>query len=187
MPIWVTYLLDLEYLLDFFALAIIYRFFYYKRWKLAGKRTLLTKTLMFIYLSFVLFFTLMPIISSLEYAIDNLLHDPYGNGRINLIPFDDFMHGRGNVVRELVLNVIMFLPFGFLLPIHKKRGLLFTLLMCIALSCCIELIQPLFHRSFDVTDLITNTTGGLIGFLIYCIFKPLIEKFLSNLKPAIKQ
>ena len=47
-------------LLDFIILAILYIFIFYKRWKVKGKDVLFINTIMYIYLSFVLYFTLMP-------------------------------------------------------------------------------------------------------------------------------
>ncbi|NLJ94559.1 MAG: VanZ family protein, partial [Clostridiaceae bacterium] len=44
-------------------------------------------------------------------------------------------------------------------------------------SLAIELTQPLLHmhRASDITDLITNTIGGIIGYLFY--------RFFSKIKP----
>lgn len=34
-------------------------------------------------------------------------------------------------------------------------------------------------RSADITDLITNVSGGSIGYIMYLIFKPLTTKTLN--------
>lgn len=39
-------------------------------------------------------------------------------------------------------------------------------------SLGIEVLQPLFLRSGDITDLITNTFGGFIRYVICFIFRP---------------
>ncbi len=43
--------------------------------------------------------------------------------------------------------------------------------MTAALSLSVELLQPLINaaRSADITDVITNTAGGLIGYAVYAI------------------
>ena len=52
------------------------------------------------------------------------------------------------------------------------------------LSLGIEILQPLINgfRSSDITDIITNVMGGIIGYIIYLIFKPLTTKILSYIK-----
>lgn len=87
--------------------------------------------------------------------------------RVNLIPFSREINPFG-----YILNVFMFMPFGFLVPLIWKKasrlgsvalaGLLFSLL--------IELSQLLCWRGTDVDDLIMNTLGACIGFLVYRIW-----------------
>lgn len=102
-------------LLDFITLAILYIFIFYKRWKVKGRDVLFINTIMYIYLSFVLYFTLMPIITSLPF-IFNHSYVP-----MNLEPFIDVSDGRGDFIRQVVLNIIMTIPFGFLLPLIKSK------------------------------------------------------------------
>lgn len=166
-----------KYILDFAALALLYFLWFCPKWKRSGKRELAVKTVMFLYLSGVLLVTLMPIIASLPFCFDH----PYIP--MNMEPFADAINGRGDFVRQIVLNVIMTVPFGFLYPMcrraaGKKCGLLRCILMTIALSLSIELLQPLINgaRSADITDLITNTAGGLIGYVAYVLFQPIRYK-----------
>ncbi len=88
--------------------------------------------------------------------------------------------------RQIVQNVIMTVPFGFLYPlcrrvVGKKCGLLRCVLMTIVLSLSIEILQPLINgaRSADITDVITNTVGGLIGYVAYMLFKPICRRFFE--------
>lgn len=134
---------------------------------------------MYIYLSFVLFFTLMPVITSLPFMFDH----PYV---MYLEPFDDYINGRGDTVRQIVLNIIMTVPFGFLFPLTQKdkhRNFMRTLLFTFLLSLSIELVQPLIDgsRSCDVTDVITNSTGGIIGYIFYKIFEPVTSFVLKKI------
>ena len=160
--------------LDFAALSLLYFLWLCPKWKRRGKRVLVVNTVMFLYLSGVLLVTLMPVITSLPFCFSH----PYIPMRME--PFEDAINGRGDFVRQIVLNVIMTVPFGFLYPIcrrvaGKKCGLLRCFLMTIALSLSIELLQPLINsaRSADITDVITNTTGGLIGYVVYVLFRPM--------------
>lgn len=51
--------------LDVMALSFIYYFVFLKRWKQRGMRALLLNTTMYIYICFVLYFTLMPMMASI--------------------------------------------------------------------------------------------------------------------------
>ena len=167
-------------LVDFVVLFILYIFIFYKRWKVKGKDILFINTIMYIYLSFVLYFTLMPIITSLPFVF-NHSYVP-----MNLVPFIDISTGRGDFIRQVVLNIVMTIPFGFLLPLikNKRISLMKIVLYTFLLSLGIEILQPLINdfRSSDITDLVTNIFGGIIGYILYLIFKPLTTKILSYIK-----
>ena len=95
---------------------------------------------------------------------------------INLIPFYDLMKNNYipyDMAEDYVLNVLLFVPFGFLLPYLKKTlSLKQTVLCCFLLTLCIECLQLIFKRGiFDIDDLICNTAGGLIGGLIVFVFR----------------
>lgn len=74
------------------------------------------------------------------------------------------------VVINLIGNVVAFIPFGYLLPQlpKKKLGVFFTVLFSLEFSLVVEIIQLITRKgSFDVDDLILNTLGGFVGFIIY--------------------
>ena len=170
----------MKVLVDFVVLIMIYFWKFYKKWKEKGRDLLLINTIMYIYLSFVLYFTLMPIITSLPFIFNH----PYTP--MNLVPFIDVLNSRGDFIRQVGLNVIMTIPFGFLMPLVKKENarLLKVVFYTFLLSLGIELLQPLINgtRSADITDLITNVLGGIIGYIIFLIFKPLTTKILNYIK-----
>ena len=167
-----------RYLIDFAALALLYVFVFFKRWRGKGKDQLLVNTLLYVYLSFVLYFTLMPVIT----AVPFVLNHPYK--LMNSVPFIDVSMGRGDFLRQVVLNVIMTVPFGFLFPLTRNRSAGFgrTVLFCFLLSLGIEILQPFFNRSSDVTDLITNVIGGVLGYGFYAVFRPVTFWILDRLK-----
>lgn len=105
---------------------------------------------------------------------------------MNLVPFIDVAAGRGDFFRQVVLNIIMTIPFGFLFPLTRNRTAEFsrTLLFCFLMSLGIELLQPLVNgfRFSDNTDLITNVIGGMLGYVFYIIFKPVTFCILDHLK-----
>lgn len=170
----------IKYFIDFIALFILYAFIFFRKWKWKGKDVLLINTLMYVYLSFVLYFTLMPVITYLPF----ILNHPYKP--MNMVPFIDVLTGRGDFIRQVLLNVIMMVPFGFLFPMTRNPAAGFgkTVLSCFLVSLGIELLQPLINglRSADITDLITNTIGGIVGYFLYIIFRPVTSWILARLR-----
>lgn len=83
----------------------------------------------------------MPIITSLPYIFNH----PYTP--INFVFFIDVLNGRGDFTRQIILNIIMTMPFGFLLPLTStiKINLSKTMLYTFLLSTTIELLQPLIN------------------------------------------
>ncbi len=98
--------------------------------------------------------------------------------RIVLIPFQD------GISEDDLLNVVMTIPFGFLLPFVKKRVTWKTALIAgVVLSTIIELsqlalaaIQGFSFRYVDVADVICNTAGTMIGWLIAATFICFVQK-----------
>ena len=84
---------------------------------------------------------------------------------LNLIPFQDFS---ARNMEGMVLNAIMFAPLGFLLPAYLERYRHWgrTLAAGFLTSLTVELIQLFTFRATDVDDLIMNTLGTLVGFLL---------------------
>ena len=168
----------IKYLIDFAALVLLYAFVFFRKWKTKGRDILLVNTLMYIYLSSVLYFTLMPVIASVPFVL-NHSYKP-----MNLVPFIDVSAGRGDFLRQVILNIVMTMPFGFLFPLTQNRTAKLgrTVFFCFLMSLGIEILQPLFNRSSDVTDLITNAIGGILGYGFYALFRPVTFWILDRLK-----
>ncbi len=172
--------------LDFLVLAIIYFLVFFDKWRRRGKDVLLVNTLLYVYLSFVIYFTLMPIIASLPNMLHSLAFNHYWH-TFNLVPFIDVTMGRGDYVRQIILNIIMTIPFGFLLPLANMRKMTFVkvIIYTFLLSLSIEILQLIMvtsGRMADITDIITNVLGGIIGYTIYSISKPLIVRALATVR-----
>lgn len=81
--------------------------------------------------------------------------------------------------RNIILNILMFVPFGFFVPILSKKmnACWKVYLMGFAVTCVIETIQLVFNRGvFEPDDLMGNTLGTMIGYGIYCIGKYFVAK-----------
>ena len=169
---------QVKYFVDAAVLMFLYAFVFFRRWRSQGRDRLLVNTLMYAYLSLVLYFTMMPVVVSIPFMLDH----PYTP--MNLVPFIDVSLGRGDFFRQVLLNVVMTMPFGFLFPLTQDKRARFgaTVFSCFLMSLGIELLQPFFDRSSDVTDLITNVTGGVLGYGLYVLFRPVTSWVLARLK-----
>ncbi|MBR5047572.1 MAG: VanZ family protein [Eubacterium sp.] len=110
-----------------------------------------------------------------------------GSYQYNLIPFNEilrFMKYREYVsTRSFIINIcgnfLVFAPLGFLLPIWYPRAISWykIILYSFSFSLCIELMQ-LYTRVgvFDVDDLIMNTTGGFLGWILYQVLHLIFRK-----------
>ena len=70
-------------------------------------------------------------------------------------------------------NVIIFMPFGFFMPMASKyRSLFSTVFYSFGLSLCVETFQLVTKvGSFDVDDMFLNTLGGIAGYICVCMAK----------------
>ncbi|MTT32130.1 VanZ family protein [Terrilactibacillus sp. BCM23-1] len=101
-------------------------------------------------------------------------HYTYGKS-VNLVLFNSihFMFDTGNVVlilKNVVGNIGLFVPFGFMVPFlyHKLRPLYMCLFLSSFFSSSIEICQYLFaERIFDVDDIALNTIGAGMGWFLY--------------------
>ena len=86
---------------------------------------------------------------------------------INLIPFSS------EGFATYILNVIMFMPLGFLLPLiwRRYRRMGRTVLTGFCMSLSIELLQLFCLRVTDVDDLTMNTLGTAVGFCCWIVFR----------------
>lgn len=67
-----------------------------------------------------------------------------------------------------VENILLFLPYGFLWGLMRKNGLWNALFVGFLTSLGIEFLQLFSGRGvFQIDDLITNTLGALIGYILY--------------------
>ena len=133
-------------------------------WFIDGRKGI-TRPLLAAYVLFILF--------------ETVIGRKVGVGRVELVPFWSYSHPELRM--EIVLNYILFIPFGFLL--YLCFGEKFGLRVVIAgflLSVSIELIQLLFNIGlFEFDDMIGNTVGCLIG--------AVIGKAIRELKKRIEQ
>ena len=112
--------------------------------------------------------------------------------RVNLIPF--YYAGYFNkrvIFIEVIQNIILTIPFGFginfIARIEARKFPLLAIFVGLTIETA-QLVISLFvgaYRTVDITDVILNATGSLLGFALFRLFarvySQLIQRF--NLKP----
>lgn len=88
---------------------------------------------------------------------------------------------------EIKGNILLFIPFGFLLSMVVKRLNGIPLLAGFLFSAMIESMQYFTHRGvFETDDLITNFIGTLIGFVMCIPVKLILDACFSPKKKKEK-
>lgn len=97
-------------------------------------------------------------------------------GPVNLIPF------QSEGAMTYILNIIMFMPLGFLLPLNWKRyrAVKKVLVLGILFSLMIEVFQLFCLRATDIDDLFMNTIGAVAGYLVWWMFHKVFPRTSSN-------
>lgn len=89
---------------------------------------------------------------------------------LNLIPFY-YENGIGTRfhLKEVMENILIFVPLGiYLCMLNYKPSFIIKLSIIFAMTFALELFQyVLAVGRTDITDIITNTCGGIIGIGIY--------------------
>ena len=91
---------------------------------------------------------------------------------INLIPLQGSVIINGIVsLNEIFDNVIVFIPFGIYINMLKNKwSFIQKVLPIISVSLTFEVLQFIFAIGrTDITDLLGNTLGGIIGIFIYVV------------------
>jgi len=104
---------------------------------------------------------------------------------VNLVPFTDPLFANGKIdISEIILNVVIFVPLGIYAGVLFKRwNFAKKLFIFFLVSLIVEALQFILAvGAFDITDIITNTSGGIIGLLIF----KAIEKVFDSIVKAQK-
>lgn len=120
-----------------------------------------------IYISCILYITILSRTKSLNYIVKP-------------IPFWSFIDWfRGNWARgvSIALNVVLFIPLGYLLSgLWKSKRV--PVITCLVVTIAIEIVQLITCRGyFDVDDIISNLVGSIVGVFCYHRFSERLKKW----------
>ncbi len=93
----------------------------------------------------------------------------------------------GRILEIVLGNIIIFIPLGLLLPvILKRKSSRDIFLGGFLLSASIETVQFIFGLgNTDINDLILNTLGTIIGYLLFKFIKEKSKSSLSFLTSMV--
>lgn len=112
---------------------------------------------------------------------ENFGRNVIGEGyRYNMVPLKEIKRFQGMLKGDMWFqaslnlfgNILCFVPIGLVLPIAGNYWKQFhrTIIFAMTFSLIIEFTQLISKvGSFDVDDIILNTIGGFVGYMIYFI------------------
>ena len=149
---------------------------------------LLLFTIFYVYFYKVLDYTLFEFQSLLllKYFMPNLMLRGQEAGKAwNLIPL---LTLTSKDLKTSLLNILLFVPFGFGLPFITRFRMKKIVLIGMVVSIAIELLQlvtglmaHLTFRVADVNDVIFNTVGVAIGYVLFIAFAPMVRRVPHSL------
>lgn len=145
-------------------------------------------TIFYIYIVKVLDYTLFQFQSLLilKYFMPGLMLNGQSAGEsLNLVPLATLIQ---EDISTSLLNILLFVPLGFGLPfITKLRlrqivfvGMLFSIVIEI-LQLITGLIAKITFRIADINDVIFNTLGVIIGYILFLGFAKILGKWKSKI------
>ncbi len=103
-----------------------------------------------------------------------------GFGTSNFTPFKEIFRyhlGSSLFFKNIVGNLLLFIPFGFLVAYYLKNYKLWlVLILSFISSLAIEVTQYKIGRVFDIDDIILNVLGGVIGFMLFVAFDAISKR-----------
>ena len=116
----------------------------------------------------------------MSFSIDEL----YKNRSINIIPFMGSVIVNGRIyISEIINNIVVFIPVGIYVCMLKKDWpILKKISVGFFISLGIEVLQfVLSIGATDITDLIGNTFGGMVGILVFYLFSKVFKNKTNNI------
>jgi glycopeptide antibiotics resistance protein len=103
--------------------------------------------------------------------------DQEAAGQANFLPLKTISsyllgeHGRLIAIINLIGNIALFVPIGFLVPfVYQKMTWQWSVALGVAASLAIEGMEMVFHTGvFDIDDVMLNAIGVTLGYLAFSI------------------
>ena len=118
-----------------------------------------------------------------------------GSPRYNLKPFQEILRfwnhrdivGNRRMFLNIFGNILIFVPLGaFICAVPKKTNIIVCFFLSAFTSLLIETLQFCFKLGcFDVDDLILNTAGGLLGYILYAMVRGIVRRIRFESRSAV--
>lgn len=144
-----------------------------------SNKNLKNKIILFVFCVYILCIILLTILPPRHFQPDNFRIDWSSiksiiNSSVNLIPFATISRylriiSWNVAINNLIGNVLLFLPFGILLPSiwEKMRKWSIIAITTLLISVTIEVMQLFLGRRTDIDDVILNVSGAMLGYIMY--------------------
>ena len=116
----------------------------------------------------------------MSFSIDEL----YKSRSINIIPFMGSVIVNGRIyISEIINNIIVFVPVGIYICMLKENwSILRKISVGFFISLGIEVLQFILAiGATDITDLIGNTLGGIVGIGVFYLFSKVFKNKTNNI------
>ncbi len=146
---------------------------------------------LFIFVLFIVGLFSQTIIPKFEFGVNGFGIVKNGVHKTNLIPFkvlietyrEVFINGHIEYfLINFLGNIILFIPFGFVIPLLWNVSNRKVIVIGACISFFIEISQLLLARGTDVDDLILNTSGVILGLLLYKLLYKKNYKIMDKFK-----
>jgi glycopeptide antibiotics resistance protein len=164
----------ISYLIGIFILLILILFL--KKIVKKDNIYIVFYSIFFFYILHVIKYTIFPFEIGTEF-VETLKEQHSAFSRTNIIPF------KFQSFEMTILNIILTIPFGFGLPYLKKLNYKSMLILGLLFSFLIELTQFTIsliigypYRVTDINDILANTLGVVVGYLLLKLFSKIVVK-----------
>lgn len=144
------------------CICVIVSIILYKKGKI-DKHGMVWLIALWIYFLFILYITVLG-----RYTFDGY--------RARVVLFESYrqLFATGNIfeLKGIIYNIIMFIPFSFLVAelLKDKKPIFFSICAGVLFTFLIEFLQFVSHTgTFEIDDIIHNTFGVIIGLTIWNI------------------
>lgn len=95
--------------------------------------------------------------------------------------FSELLSGNYTIIYDMLFNGILFVPLGFFMKI--KYSVKCSAAITGGVSLFVEVMQLITHRGlFEISDLIFNTIGGMVGIVCMFFIQKFLKKYFKNVR-----
>ena len=189
----------IKYLLNMFPYAVISLPVAFL-WRQIRKKTYLKKgiettkeheILSVLFVMYIVALLSQTVIPKIELNGDEIRFFQSGYNEINLTVFKEIKLaiklGGSFFLVNIVGNIVVFMPIAlFVGLLYNKPSFFKCVLITTAVSVFVEACQIPQNRGTDIDDVILNTLGGIVGYVLFIIINKLFDQFSAKCKIVVR-